>query len=118
MSDRFDLIVRKSDDVGILETEGYLNNLGAEMVSDACADLIDGGIQNIVVNLKKSRIVTSIGISILIEVLLRIQELNGVAAFCSVTPTVAKTFQIMGLLNASKIFDSETEAIEALAAIT
>jgi anti-anti-sigma factor len=116
MPDTFELTVKRSDGVGILETDGYLNNLGAERVADACDELIDEGFRNILVNLERSRIVTSIGISILIEVLLKMRDLDGAVAFCCASPTVAKTFKIMGLLKASSIYDTEEEAVEAFAA--
>ena len=44
-----------------------------------------------------TKIVNSIGISILIEIIEKMLEIDGKLAFCSLTPTIEKTFQIMGL---------------------
>ena len=65
-------------------------------------------------NLENSRVINSIGISILIEVIEKVKAHEGKVAFCSVTTNIAKTFRIMGLLKASTIPDSEEEAIAAL----
>ena len=35
-------------------------------------------------------------------------------AFCCTTPTIAKTFKIMGLLKVAEIHDTEAQAVQAL----
>ena len=114
MSDLFDLRVRSEGEIGILETQGYLNNMGAEKVADVCDDMVKEGVKYFVLNLEKSRAVSSIGISILIEVLLKVRKLDGKVAFCCASPTVTKTLHIMGLLKASAAYDTEAEAVQAL----
>jgi anti-anti-sigma regulatory factor len=64
--------------------------------------------------LEKSRVINSIGVSILIEVIERVQEVGGTVSFCGVTPTIAKTFRIMRLTDASEIYAGESEAIGAV----
>jgi len=102
--------------VGVVWTDGYINHKGGEKVGEVCNELIDGGCRHLVLNLEKSRIINSIGISILIEVIEKLKEMDGKIAFCCVTPTVAKTFRIMGLLKASSVHDTEEEAIQAVSA--
>lgn len=111
MSENLEVRVRRDGEVGVLETDGYINNIGAEKVAEACDGLIGEGVKHFVLNLEKSRIINSIGISILIEVIEKVRELNGRVAFCSVTPTIAKTFRIMGLLKASSVHDTEAQAL-------
>jgi anti-anti-sigma factor len=65
-------------------------------------------------NLERTRIVNSIGISILIEVLEKVMDRNGRLAFCSLTPTIDKTFRIMGLAQYAAIYPTEAEAVRAL----
>ena len=114
MSENLEVNVRREDQIGILETDGYINHIGAEKVSEACEGLIQEGVKHLVLNLEKSRIINSIGISILIEVIEKVKELEGKVAFCCVTPTIAKTFRIMGLLKASTIYDTVPEALQAV----
>ena len=43
MSD-FSLNVREEGDVVIIETTGYLNNVGGEKISEVCYEKMDGGV--------------------------------------------------------------------------
>jgi anti-sigma B factor antagonist len=114
MPETLEVRVRREGQVGVLETDGYINNIGAEKIADACDGLIQEGFTRLVLNLERSRIINSIGISILIEVIEKVRELKGKVAFCCVTPTIAKTFRIMGLLKASTVHDTEAQALEAV----
>ena len=114
MPESLEVSIRQEGPIGILTTNGYINNIGAEKISDACDELIQKGVSNFVLNLEKSRVINSIGISILIEVIEKVKAQDGKVAFCTVTATIAKTFRIMGLLKASTIHDSEQEAIASL----
>ena len=100
--------------IAILETIGYINNIGAEKISDVCDEFIEKGVKHFALNLEKSRVINSIGISILIEVIEKVKAQEGKVAFSCVTPTIAKTFRIMGLLKASTIHDTQEEALAAL----
>jgi len=106
---------RREGNIGILETEGYINGVEAEPIADAAQVLVDDGVKYLVINLEKSRVANSMGISILIEVIEQMRELGGKAAFCCVVPILEKTFQIMGLLKVADIYEKEAQAIEALA---
>lgn len=106
--------VRREGEVGILETDGYINDVAGEKVAEAGDGLIQEGVRQIVVNLEKSRIVNSIGISVLIEIIEKVRALNGKVAFCGVAPVLAKTFRIMGLLKVASIHATEAEAVQAL----
>ena len=114
MSETLEVRVRREGEVGILETDGYISDTAGEKVAEAGHGLIQEGFECLVLNLEKSHIVSSIGISVLIEVIEKIRELEGKIAFCCVTPTLAKTFRIMGLLQVASIYDTEQEALQAL----
>ena len=108
---------RRDGQVGILETDGYINDAEAERVADAGHALIDDGLKHLVINIERSRIISSIGISVLIEVMERQLEIDGKVAFCCATPTIAKTLKIMGLLKVAEIHDTEAEAVQSLTAL-
>jgi anti-anti-sigma factor len=106
---------RRSGNIGILETDGYINGAEAEPVAEAGEALIQKGVKSLVINLEKSPIANSMGISILIELIEKVREMDGKVAFCCVVPILAKTFQIMGLLGRAEIYDTEEEALASLA---
>ena len=114
MAETLEVQVRKSGAVGIVETRGYINNTGGEQVAVACEGLVGEGVRCLVLNLGQSNLVNSVGVSFLIEVIEKVKELEGQVAFCCVSPTIAKTFQIMGLLHLATVHASEQAAVQAL----
>jgi anti-anti-sigma factor len=102
----------REGDVGILETNGYINGIEAELLVKESARLVQEGVRFLVLNLEKSPIANSIGISILIEVMEKVREVEGKVAFCCVEPILARTFKILGLLQAADLFDTEAEAVD------
>lgn len=114
MINQFGLAVRRQGDVAILDTDGYINNQGGEKIAQAANELIDAGCKKLVLNLEKSTVINSIGVSLFIEILERLQEVEGRLAFYGLTKTIAKTFQIMGLAQFAAFADSEAAAIAAM----
>ena len=76
--------------------------------------LLEKGIRKLVINFEKSNIVNSIGISILIEVIEKIVDVDGRICFCFLTKTIEKTFNIMGLTQYAEIYDTEADAVNHL----
>ena len=113
MSD-FSLNIKEEGDVVIIETDGYLNNVGGEKISEACYEKIDAGKIHFLLNLEKSVVVNSIGVSILIEIIEKLQDHDGKLGYYNLAPIVEKTFNIMGLTKYSTIYASEEEAIAGM----
>ena len=111
MSEEFSLTHQLAGQVLIIRTNGYLNDLGAEQVDEVCSEHLEKSINKIVINLEKSPLINSIGISILIGVIEAIEEAEGALAFTNLTPTNRKTFEMMGLLQFAEPFDKEEEAV-------
>ena len=116
MSEACKVSVERRGDVALLYTDGYINNQGGEEIAREAYSQLDSGARALVLNLEKTRIVNSIGISILIEVLEKVMDKKGVLAFCHLTPTIDKTFRIMGLAQYARIFPTKEEALQAVAA--
>ncbi len=110
----FSLTTRKEGQVVIIETIGYLNNVGGERVADVCYEEIEKGTKNFLINLGSSKVVNSIGVSILIEIIEKLQDINGKLGYYNLAPIVEKTFNIMGLTKYSTIYKSEKEALEGM----
>ena len=98
----------------ILYTKGYINNVGGEENANRAYELMDDGVKVILLNLKDTKIVNSIGISILIEIIEKMMEKGGRIAFCCLTPVIHKTFQIMGLANYAAIYADEEAAMKEM----
>jgi anti-anti-sigma factor len=113
MSD-FITSVKDNNSIVIIETNGYLNNVGGEAVSAVVYEKMAQGQTKFLINMAGTKIVNSIGVSILIEIIEKLQEVNGKIGYYNLAPIVAKTFNIMGLTKYSSVFESEEAAVNEL----
>ena len=112
MSETLKVVVERPDEaVAVLKTDGYINNSGGEAIAKEAYALLGGGVNRLLLDLEKTKIVNSIGISILIEILEKVLDQGGRLAFCRLTPTIEKTFNIMGLAQYARIFPAQDAAI-------
>lgn len=111
-------LVETDGSVAVLEVAGYINNEGGEAISREAGRLLDDGVRSLIIDLHSTRIINSIGISLLLEVLERTLDLGGTLGFCCLSPSIAKTFQIMGLAQYARIFPDRATALTELRATT
>ncbi|MYF97120.1 MAG: STAS domain-containing protein [Holophagales bacterium] len=116
MNESLKLNVERLDGLAVIYTVGYINNQGGEEIAEAAYGLLDEGFGTLLLNLAGTKIVNSIGISILIEIIEKMIEVEGRLSFCNLTPTIEKTFHIMGLAQYSSIFPDEQAAVTELQA--
>jgi anti-sigma B factor antagonist len=100
--------------LAVLEVSGYINNEAGEAIAQAATRLLEDGHKVLLLDLGATRIINSIGISLLLEVLEKVMEVKGVLAFCTLSPSIAKTFQIMGLAQYTEIFPDRASALRGL----
>ena len=81
----------------LLKTSGYLNNVGGERISQEVSRFLNNDINRVIIDLEKSKVVNSIGISYLIDVIEQLNQKNSKLIFANLDPTIEKTFKIMGL---------------------
>jgi anti-sigma B factor antagonist len=103
-----------SDGVGLISAAGYINNEGGQAIADAATELISDGCGTLLIDLDGTRIINSIGVSILLEILEKLMDEKGRLAFCNLTPTIAKTFEIMGLVQYATVYPDRETAQTAL----
>jgi len=115
MTEGLKLTVDHHNGVAVVYTEGYINNQGGEEIARVAYGLIEDDHKHLLLNLRGTKIVNSIGISILIEIIEKMIEIDGRLAFCCLTPTIEKTFHIMGLAQYAGIYPDQETALEALA---
>jgi anti-sigma B factor antagonist len=111
MTETLKVTLEKRDGLAVIYTEGYINNQGGEEIAKVAYELIDEGKKSLLLNLQGTKIVNSIGISILIEIIEKMLEIEGRLSFCCLTPTIEKTFHIMGLTQYAGIYPDESSAV-------
>jgi anti-anti-sigma factor len=110
MSTEFNLISELHNKTLIIKTEGYINNIGGEKIVRELEKHSD--VNKLILNLEKSKVVNSIGISHLIEVIEKLNQVNGKLIFTNLDPTIEKTFNIMGLFQFAEKADSIESALK------
>jgi anti-anti-sigma factor len=115
MTDELKVSVDRLPGGAVVYTKGYINNVGGDEIAECVYKLMDDGTRSVLLNLRDTKIVNSIGISILIEIIEKMMEMNGRISFCCLTPVIQKTFQIMGLAQYATIFPNEETAKAELA---
>lgn len=103
-----------SDGVGVIAASGYINNEGGQAIADAANSLIGQGSNTLLIDLEGTRIINSIGVSILLEILEKLMDEKGSLAFCNLTPTISKTFEIMGLVQYASVYPDRDAALAAI----
>lgn len=100
--------------VAILVVAGYINNDGGEAIATAGKQILAEKKKAILLDLAQTRIINSIGISLLLELLEACLAAEVILAFCNLHPSVAKTFHVMGLSQYARLFSSREEALKEL----
>jgi anti-anti-sigma factor len=109
MSGEFNLKTELRDRTLLLKTEGYINNVAGEKIALEFTKQFNGEMNKVVIDMEKSKVINSIGISYLLEVIEKLNESNGKLIFTNLDPTIEKTFSIMGLFQ----FAEKAESLES-----
>jgi anti-anti-sigma factor len=97
MEQLFTLTSEMRENCLVIATSGYVNNVGGEAIAKEFGHHFATGTKQIVINLAQSRVVNSIGMSFLIEIIEQLQEAGGRLVFTNLDPAVEKMLSIMGL---------------------
>ena len=106
MSAEFNIISEFHDNTLLLKIDGYINNTGGEKILDEYSKHQTSSIKRVILDLEKSKVVNSIGISYLIELIEKLNQNNAKLVFTNLDPTIEKTFRIMGLFQFAEKADS------------
>ena len=97
MEQSFSLTSAIEKDCLVIATSGYVNNVGGEAIAGEFRRHSTTGIRKIVLNLAGSKVVNSVGMSFLIEIIEELQGKGGKLCFTNLDPAVEKMLAIMGL---------------------
>jgi anti-anti-sigma factor len=99
MEAEFKLTSELKGDVLVMHTTGYINNEGGEKIANEFDQHFQKGIKKVIINLEKTKVVNSIGISFLIEVIEKLNDKKGKLIFTNLESAIEKTLTIMGLFS-------------------
>jgi len=110
MISEFKLTSTKDSRNLIIQTSGYINNIGGQKILDEYNKYHEDT-DHVILNLAESNVVNSIGISFLIEIIEKLNKKSGKIIFTNLDPTIDKTFTIMGLFHFAKKAATVEEAV-------
>jgi anti-anti-sigma factor len=114
MNNEFNIQTEIRENTFLIKTEGYINNVAGERISKLFSENPNKEIKNAIFDLEKSKVINSIGISYLLEVIELLNERNGKIIFLNLDPSIEKTFKIMGLFQFAQTSDSLDSAMKQL----
>jgi anti-anti-sigma factor len=112
MSKDFNLVAELHDKTLVLKTEGYINLTAGEQIVDEFSKHFSCGINKLIMDLEKTQVVNSIGVSCLIEIVEKLIQVDGKLIFTNLEPSIEKTFDLMGLFQFAEKADSVESALE------
>lgn len=115
MEQPFNLISEMHDGCLVLATAGYVNNVGGEAIASEFKKRFEEGVRRVIINLARSKVVNSIGMSFLIEIIEQLHESGGKLVFTDLDPAVEKMLSIMGLF---KFAGKEATVDDAIRSLT
>ncbi len=85
----------------------YVDGQRGQRLLEVCLQLMEKGVNHVALNLEQTRVVNSVGVSRLIELVEAFAKQSGTSvAFCTSNPVISKTFRIMGLAQKASLLDS------------
>lgn len=115
MEQQFTLTSEVRDNCLVISTSGYVNNVGGEKIAQEFSRHFEKGTKNVVVNLAQSKVVNSIGMSFLIDIVDQLNDAGGKMVFTNLDPAVDKMLTIMGLFQFAGKDKTVEDAIKSLA---
>jgi anti-anti-sigma factor len=115
MEQPFRLTSEVRDNCLVITTAGYVNNVGGEAIAAEFNRHFEKGIRHLVINLGQSKVVNSVGMSFLIEIIERLEESGGKLVFSDLDPAVEKMLSIMGLFQYAGKQKTVADALVSLA---
>ena len=112
MSSDFNLITEIHNKTLLMKTEGYINNTAGEKLTQEFSNKYNDAMNKVVIDMEKSKMINSIGILYLLEIIEILNQKEGKLVFVNLDPTIEKTFKIMGLFQFAGKADSLSSALE------
>lgn len=112
--DDLSIPIETYDDYTIIRPAGYLNALAGDRIDKVCRRLLDDGTRYVIINFREVSMVNTIGISVLVGIIEKVLEHNGLVYFTELGATDRQIFEVLNLTTVALIFDSDEDACEHL----
>lgn len=112
MESEVSVTARRSGNIAIVYADGYLNKLSGEKTERECRRQIEQGCRTLIVNFKRTELVNSIGVSILLGVIDAAQQSRVNLVFSDLTEDNIELFDTLGLTEHISLAATEADVLE------
>jgi anti-anti-sigma factor len=105
---------RQVNNVLLIEMSGRLDSLSAGEAEDRLLNIVEGKDGWVLLKLERLEYLTSVGLRVIVRLAKLLQESGGELMICNVRGFVKDAFEIFGLHDLTKIYDTEKEAFAAI----
>ena len=116
MEQQFSLSSEVRDNCLVISTSGYVNNVGGESIAREFTRHFEMGTKKVIINLAQSKVVNSIGMSFLIDIIDQLNDAGGKMVFTNLDPAIDKMLSIMGLFQYAGKENTVDDALKVLSA--
>jgi len=107
---------REVGNVTIMEIKGNVTSSSEPILLDAHEKALGSGTHKMIMHFDENGSVSGAGIAILIQILSKSKKRNQAVAITGLSENFKKIFDMVGITNLAKIFDSEEDAMNSLIA--
>lgn len=100
----------------VIYTDNYLNDVEGEELENTCDIFLKKGGKKVIIDFASTELINSIGISILIGIMEKIKQAEGVLFFSGLKKINNDIFNALGLTQYVHIFPTEAEAVKNMMA--
>ena len=100
------------DGVTVLRLAGDLDTNSSGGAQETITEIIEGGVSNMLINLKEVGFVSSAGLRILLAAAKKMVSINGTLRISDLNETVNEVFEISGFISILKVFPTEQAALQ------
>lgn len=108
--DELEIPVESHGDYATVRPCGYLNARAGDRIDRTCKELLDAGTCYVIINFRDVSMVNTIGISVLVGIIEKVLEHNGLVYFTELGATDRQIFEVLNLTTVALIFDSDEDA--------
>jgi len=107
--------VREMDGVAVVQPEGFINAHTVRQFESALESLVGAGKFTILLNCQHLNYISSAGLGAIMGLIETVRENGGDILLCSLQENVYAIFDTLGFTQLYRVFQTETEAQQALA---
>jgi anti-anti-sigma factor len=105
---------RQVHDVLLIEMSGRLDSPSASEAEDRLLNIVEGKDRPVLLKLERLEYVTSVGLRVFVRLAKLLRERGGELMICNARGFVKEAFEIFGLHDLAKIYETEKEAFATL----